>query len=336
MSNGCNQPLIFKGENKCQSLLKTNNNQCENLAYFINPLDNRLLCGVHSRSIKNRIELKPNPNKKNIVEHHLRELELECEKIAEENRKLGKRGDVMCTKMKMMKNPPDVKGFMKVFPNFKHENRKDGYGCSSLSPKSIGPIHHKQPNLPIAKNLENFHQFNKVFSWEVDDNGNILPLFFTNQINAYNDPIPHRHKIPAQDIQTQKRLQKDSTNINVPLFSVHLTQDGTLKKFSYLESRYFYCHHYEVHVKLSKQFLHLQELLENGFNLQIVGYDAYSMNKIHSNETVIEMFQRFYYDVSKPFGHEMVLAAMLMICDQNMYPWNIFYQTHSDVYQGCF
>lgn len=323
---------IFKGEKRCQSTLRSNEKVCENFAYFLNPSNNLLLCGVHSRGIKNRVDLPKNPNKKFLLEQQLKTHQEECEKIAQENKKLAKSGQVICTKMRMMKNPTDIKGFLKVFPNFKHENRKDGYGCSSLSPKAIGPIHHHQPNLPIAKNLENFHQFNKVFPWEVNESGEILPIFFETQINAYNDPIPHRHKIPPKDIQQKKRSINDTSNINIPLFSVHLNMKGDLKKFTYLESRFFYCHHYEHQVKKLEQFLHLRNLLKEGHNLQIIGYDAYPFD---TNQPNTDMFKRFYSDISKPFGHEMVLAAMLIVDDPSQYPWNLFFQDNLKLYQDC-
>lgn len=69
----------------------------------------------------------------------------------------------MCSKMNMMKDIGFVTGYINIFPNFKHGNRRDGIGLPSLSPKSIGPVDHGQPGLPLALNLENFHQGNKVY-----------------------------------------------------------------------------------------------------------------------------------------------------------------------------
>jgi hypothetical protein len=59
----------------------------------------------------------------------------------------------------MMKNPEHIEGFLKVFPNYKHQNRQDGFGCMKLSPKYLGPVDHGQPDLPPALNIENFHQY---------------------------------------------------------------------------------------------------------------------------------------------------------------------------------
>ena len=55
------------------------------------------------------------------------------------NQSLNKLGNVIVCKMKMMKSPDYNKGYLNVFPNFKHQFRTDGFGCSSLSPMSLGP-----------------------------------------------------------------------------------------------------------------------------------------------------------------------------------------------------
>ena len=62
--------------------------------------------------------------------------------------------------MGMMKPPEHIDGYLKVFPNFKHQNRKDGFGCASLSPKALGPVSDGSRH---AKNIENFHQGAKIF-----------------------------------------------------------------------------------------------------------------------------------------------------------------------------
>jgi hypothetical protein len=82
-----------------------------------------------------------------------------------------RRGDVIVTKLRMMKSPEYNKGFLKVFPNFKHQGRKDGYGCKKLSPMFLGPVQHGQPGLPPSENIENFHQGSKCFEEEIDEVG---------------------------------------------------------------------------------------------------------------------------------------------------------------------
>lgn len=50
-------------------------------------------------------------------------------------------------------------------------------------------------------------------------------------------------------------------------------------------------------------------MLNEGFNLNIVGYDAYQPTKT---------LEEHYLDDSKPFGHELVLYTLLSTTE---YPW---------------
>lgn len=281
---------------KCQAMYKTGE-PCRNMAYYsIHKLNKiKFVCGVHSQKIE-RIVLPKDPDAKFKLDKLLNERQLLVEKVAKNNKQLGKKGDVICTKLKMMKQPEHIDGYLKVFPNFKHGNRKDGYGCPSLSPKSLGPINHGQPSLPISLNLENFHQGNKVFKCEVDERGEPLPIFFDSQIKMYKDKVPHRYKFDKQ---------------NIPLYSVWRRNDGKLVKYTYFESRQFYCTYYERMVPKLSAFKKLKKMVDNGYNLQIIGYDAYPITK--DMETL-------YKDISRPFGHELVLYTLLTEEKEN-YPW---------------
>ena len=332
----------FRGEQKCESVFQKTSKPCENFAYYLIPSTGKILCGVHSRSSKKvRKDLPKNPNKQKLLNQHHQEHQNQCDTIAQQNWKDGKIGKIICSKMKMMKNPPDVPGFVKVFPNFKHANRSDGLGYATLSPKSMGPVNHVQPGLPPAKSIENYHQFNKVFAWELNKDGSINDDFFAKQKEAYLDSVPHRHKFSSDEIKQMKRQLNDDSNINVPKFSVHLTRSGEMKRFTYIESRLFYCHYYELLVESLKEFNHLIDLLKRGYNLQICGYDAYDMIKLDQNESDVDMFYRFYLDDSRPFGHELVLACILTLrttigdgCS-HLYPWNRFHQMNQHLYDGC-
>ena len=131
-------------------------------------------------------------------------------KPLKKNRKNKKKGTVTVSKLRMMKKPESISGFMNVFPNFKHQNRTDGYGCARLSPKSLGPVEHGMPNLPTAKNIENYHQFAKFWKFELDENGKVKPEFFQKRIDAYNSDIAYRHKYD------RKTLKEYGPNINIP------------------------------------------------------------------------------------------------------------------------
>lgn len=292
--------MPFYGESVCMDRYK-NGKPCKNQAYYAVTTslnDSRFVCGQHRGKYPRFTTLLEDPNKKEKQEQKRVKDMLEVEDHAAKNREMKKSGNVICTGLKMMKNPEHYEGYLKVFPNFKHQNRKDGFGCASLSPKSMGPVVHPQPGLPTAFNLENFWQFSKVFPDEVDEKGVILPIFFERQITAFLDKIPHRHKPNATG--------------NIPLYSVWKRPDGSLVKYKYIKARQFYCHYYERFALQNKDFQTLKEYLKTGHNLQICGYDAYP---------VTESLEKHYLDDSRPFGHELVLYALLTVDDPENYPW---------------
>lgn len=201
----------------------------------------------------------------------------------------------------MRKPIETIDGYYKVFPNYRDGNRKDGYGIPSLSPMSMGPVEHVQPGLPPSKNLENFHQGNKVFS--VDDDGNPTDEFYKARLEFYNDPTPHRHR-------------KEASN-GKPVYSVYVDVDGTEHHLSYIESRQFYCNYYERFALQTEAFECLKEMLDQGFNLQICGYDAYGFD---GDFRSAKDWDECYTDTRSPFGHEKVLACMLSLPTDD-WPW---------------
>lgn len=278
---------VFYGTIKCQKCSR-------NLAYWLSQTS--YLCGVCSKKDKQRVQLTKNKaEKQSFRNEELASHQKTIELAKESNKKNGKSGTLICSKMRMMKNPELYQGFINIFPNFRHGSRKDGIGLPSLSPMSIGPIKHNQPGLPECKNLENFHQFNKVFADEIDEKGNVTKLFFDRQLEAYNDPVPHRHK-------------PNSKKKNAPVFSIWKDESGKLVRLSYIESRQLYCHYYAESVLQNSDFKNLQTMLENGYNLCIYGYDAYNIDK---------PLEECYLDPSRPFGHECVLYCLL----KNEFPW---------------
>lgn len=208
----------------------------------------------------------------------------------------------------MMKNPKYVTGYLNVFPNYKHQNRKDGFGCMRLSPKSLGPVIHNMPGLPAATTIENYHQFAKFWQFELDEKDEILEKYKLDRVKAYTSP-PMRHKYDK--------------NINIPKFSMYYDKYGKEHRYNYLQCRYFYCHFYEKLASKEKDFINLKEMIKNGYNLNICGYDGYNVTK-----SLIE----HYTDTSKPFGHELVLYTMLIEDNNDNYPWNIYYNKNKEIY----
>lgn len=308
---------VFWGENKCM------HEQCKNKAYYslgVGVFGNvRYMCGVHTRRFKKRRKQLPKcPNAAQKRAKKLKQRELLVNTYARRKREKGEEGDLICTKMRMMRAVDHHDGFLKVFPNRRHGSRKDGMGAPELSPMCLGPVRHSQPSVPESVSIENYHQFNKVFSQEVDDNGDPLPGFFERQHKGYLDRVPHRHKFSKAEMKHLK-------NRNIPLYSMYQADDGEWRRFTYVQSRLFYCKMYEKLAKRTERFKKLHNLLKEGVSLQIVGYDGYEVTKT--------LFQH-YEDASRPFGHEMVLYSLLKCDDPSKYPWNMYLEKHPDLYQG--
>jgi len=285
---------IYYGEQRCSK------EPCRNKAYYI--CNGNYLCGVHSKN-KTRVEL-PHRDKNEALQlkmQRIKDEKLLIENERQQNVLHGRSGNVILSKMYMMKDPEYVKGFLKVFPNYKHQNRIDGYGCMRLSPMYLGPIKHGQPGLPDALNLENFHQANKVFPWEVDENGNPSPIYYENKHKMYLDPKPHRHKFMGK-------------NKNSPVYSIWVDKSGQEHRLNYIESRQFYCNFYERLASAQEDYQRLYQMIREGYNLQICGYDAYPV------DPTPKAIEKAYLDPSKPFGHELVLYTMLILPIET-YPW---------------
>ncbi len=324
------QPIYY-GSITCQAI-KKDKQPCTNKAYYT--YDNKYCCGVHSNKSK-RTELSKDPNandkKTRLIELHQQSVRDQIWSNGKNNRK----GEVKCYKMQMMKEVPLIDGWRNVFPNNKHQTRKDGYGCAELSPMQLGPVLHCQPGLPCSMNVENYHQANKVYPNEVEtvDNGTrkVLPIFYETQKKLYEDKVPHRHKYdPATMKSNTKKLIEENieyaANKNIPLFSIHKTLDGIEKEFTYVQSRYFYCKAYEILAKRTKSFVELLDMLNGGANLVICGYDA--------RDITDEDLDTVYADPYYPFGHELVLYALLTIVNEEYYPWNKYAKQYSDVYHN--
>jgi hypothetical protein len=318
------EKTIYFGETICQATFKTTNKQCTNKAYY--KQNNQYLCGVHSNN-RDRTTLPINPNK---AINKLKEIEKQIEilkEVAKENRDNDLQGDIILSKMRMMQDVEYINGYMCIFPNFKHQNRQDGFGCAELSPKSIGPIEHGMPNLPSAKNLENYHQFSKFWDFEFDDNNKLRAKYLEKRKEGYLDETPHRHKYD------RKTLKKYNKNINIPKCSIYYDKYGKEHRYNYLECRYFYCHFYELLAPQEPDFKKLQKYIKRGFNLNIVGYDAYPVDHKDKKSMVKDLWI-CYNDTSKPFGHELVLYTLLRIKKSANYPWNKYYKKNKEIYKN--
>lgn len=316
--NFISMSIVFYGETSCSHVIasgKRRGEPCSNNAYY--EVKGIYLCGVHTKK-EDRDPLPKNPRRKELTEKQMAAERRHIDEVAKKNQKKGVKGQITVTKLRMMKKPENLDGYLKIFPNFKHQNRKDGFGCSSLSPKALGPVKHKMPGLPVALNIENYHQFAKIFSFEVK-NRKTREQAKQLRVEAYKSTIPHRHKY---DIKTLK--QYGNGNANIPLYSVYYDQDSREHRYTYIQCRYFYCHWYEKLAKKTEDFEELCRLIDDGYNLQIVGYDGFEPSDLYDH----------YLDDSRPFGHELVLYSLLVIDDPAEYPWNRYYDEYWDIYEG--
>jgi hypothetical protein len=93
-------------------------------------------------------------------------------------------------------------------------------------------------------------------------------------------------------------------------------ENGKLNKYNYIESRKFYCRQYEKLAIKTKSFKKLEEMLNNGYNLQICGYDGFDISS--DVENIDELIKEYYLDAKKPFGHEICLFVLLITKN---FPW---------------
>ena len=341
----------FHGQAACEGIIKKNGANCANKAYY--EQQGKYYCGVHSSTKRQRTKLTVDPQKIEKRRLELARWKVDVEEVAMVNRANGKKGHVRVGKLRMMRAPPHMAGYLKVFPNFRHGNRIDGFGCKTLSPKDLGPVIHGMLDWPDALNLENYHQGAKIFLNEVIINTEThtteekrqadspLDLQYTIRSDAielrkkmYKDPIPYRHKFkyPAM-----KNVVADKKNLNKPLFSIYYHQyvEGKERRFTYLQCRYFYCHWYEFLTVNNAELEALLDKIKLGYNLHILGYDGREVKRSSATaESLSDCLYRYYLDESKPYGHELVLYTLLVLLDPKDYPWNRFYRNHPGLYDG--
>jgi len=276
---------------------------CKHKAYYY---DNK--CGRHVLDKTNKKALPKNPKKK------------ESDKLFVDARIESavptKNPQITATKIRMMQKPVPKEGYLLVCPNNKHGHNYGYPGdYSSLSPMKLGPTISNK----VAKNIENYHQFGKVFPQETSNepckcgrpfvHNKPLPEWYITRDNGYNDPEPHRHKFPKE-------------RKNIPSHSI---QDD--RCYTYVESRYFYCKQMELLAIPKIAFQELVRLYQEGYSLDIHGYDAYE-----PKGTDKDSLYAHYCDSSKPFGHEMVILSMLSIENVADFPWNVYKNKYIEIY----
>lgn len=150
----------------------------------------------------------------------------------------------------------------------------------------------KTRQIAVCQRFENMWQTNKVYDIDMKD-GVIQKSFFERRAKMFSDPKGHRRSLPKSKGK---------------VISAYYDR----KLYNYLESRYFYCTFYEYLIQEIPEYKELVEMLNKGINLHIVGYDGKNIDMTK------EGFKKAYDDPESPFGHELVICAMLM----GFCPWN--------------
>lgn len=293
--------VAYRGECLCLA------QKCSKKAYYQGQL-----CGTHCPKQKRKY-LPKNPNEKQLAQQLIQDKLMKAVPV--------QNPAVTATKMRMMKKPVPRDGFLLVCPNNKHAHNYGYPGdYSTLSPMRLGPVIIN--GVFCAHTIENFHQFAKVFPEETVkgdpcDCGRPFAhdkpssLFFETRDKGYKDPVPHRHKEAAK-------------GKNIPVYSVQ----GDCH-YTYIESRYFYCNQMEILASREPALQQLREKYASGYCIDIHGYDAYA-----PDGTDADALYKHYCDDTRPFGHEMVILALLVLSsNEENYPWRIYKREHEDIYQ---
>jgi hypothetical protein len=215
---------------------------------------------TNTKNKNKKLKVGDDPEKATQLKQALKDHEVTVKAAQKENKKDKIPGKIRANKLphRLDKSIKD-----KSWP------KADGYKnigvCSGspgifkeLSPMKLGPIKHDEAGLPAAKNLENLWQYSKVFSGDVDAKGNILPSWFARRKQGFSDPKPHRRA---------KKLSPGEKT----LYSYWKGE-----KLDYMEARRkIYCPLYAEYVVKTAAWTKLKEIMNDGYNIQILGYDGY-------------------------------------------------------------
>jgi hypothetical protein len=299
-------------------------------------LDGKPVCGIHcSTNLKKQRRLQLVEDKPRFEEYKVQVREKKNALIAEAteaNVKAGRKGhltvignqqadgkeDKLLLNGAPFQGPVHRDGFRCVFPNHKMGNTKEGLGCASLSPFNIGPVEHGMRDFPAAQTLENYYQTAKCWRADVDADDNPTAEWRHQRVECYDSNTAERHS-PSK--------QKNGDELKYTVF--HHIRTNQERRYDYVQSRLFYCYHYEKIVPTLDEFIHMKSLRDNGTNLQIVGHDGYK-------EGVSKPLYEHYKDPTRPFGHELVLYTLLTVENPEQYPWNVYRKEHAVLYDGMF
>jgi hypothetical protein len=264
---------------------------------------NEYTCGMHKKKDvvyekvkKLKDEKQKQREKENLKRRKQHKVTVERQKL--KNNKNGKKGLVICDKKihYRAKNVID-----------KRDPLHDGFlninVCSSakgiwkeLSPMYLG----NDVGIPTSETEDGSKDGKKLTFLNIESLWQSMKKYENESWEDYYETRVEwsKHKKGKRRKQFGKKA-----NRNIPEFSYWKG-----KKLSYMEARKsIYCPLYAKYVVKTEAYKRLKSLLNQGYNLCIIGYDG----------RIIDDLKKEFNDSSKPFGHEIVLVCLL----RGVKPW---------------
>ncbi len=176
-----------------------------------------------------------------------------------------------------------------------------------LSPMVLGPVHDENKDL-YAENIEDGWQCSKVWPSHIGvhdkDGDKWLPNWEEWSKRGRFSKEARRHRRPKQDAKV-----KVHSNPNIPLFSYYMKKRLTYKK----ARERMYMSWYKTLVVKTDAYKDLKARLDAGINLLLVEYDGLDRtNPLENKDLDEKMLINLLDDDTKPFGHGLVLASVLL------------------------
>lgn len=192
------------------------------------------------------------------------------------------------------KKIPIHEGFMKINVCSSTDLKE----FKGLSPFILGPVDHGDPYYPTAQNFENFYQWLKVFQQDVNGFGYPSAKYLKKRVEWFCKPTARKRN---------NRSRQD-------FLYFHFRG----KRFNYLEGRKeLYCGAYADLVVKTDSYKRLVNLIDEGKNIQILGYDGIDYHSDEDPKGTI--LYKHLMNPDRSFGHEMVLVGLLT--NQKVWEW---------------
>ncbi len=205
---------------------------------------------------------------------------------------------------KTWKAPPFRHGAVRVFPNYLAQNRAGLY-LRKLSPKGMPGVRDAASGPGL---LENAHQGSKMYRFELDLSRAPTQEALDDRAAFWTQRAPKRHKFPLGKLREEcKRMGQGVSINNCFSYSLFFDFSGKMVRLTYLQSRLFYIMWYVYSSWGSEELVRLSSLLSEGFSLELCGFDVPFEGVVTTDNLT-----PFYAFPAKPFGHECVLACLLL------------------------